>query len=164
MNPKKKSRRCRASVSIQALDLAISRFIHSHGPQSYGRVKRGFLGGVRCTKSMREEFLPRRSPSSILLLLYPRLSFRPLSGWQKTGRSVPAHDEFRFRRSCLLAVILSFRIFSPCLKNHIYSQKGGLTLRAVKLPSRFQVFRNRIRTFGTPWFLLFPSSNCKPAS
>ncbi len=29
MNPKKKSRRCRASVSIQALDLAISRFIHS---------------------------------------------------------------------------------------------------------------------------------------
>ena len=30
MNPKKKSRRCRASVSIQALDLAISRFIHSH--------------------------------------------------------------------------------------------------------------------------------------
>ena len=31
MNPKKKSRRCRASVSIQALDLAISRFIHSLG-------------------------------------------------------------------------------------------------------------------------------------
>ncbi len=29
MNPKKKSRRCRASVSIQALDLAISRFIYS---------------------------------------------------------------------------------------------------------------------------------------
>jgi hypothetical protein len=29
MNPKKKSLRCRASVSIQALDLAISRFIHS---------------------------------------------------------------------------------------------------------------------------------------
>jgi hypothetical protein len=29
MNPKKKSRRYRASVSIQALDLAISRFIHS---------------------------------------------------------------------------------------------------------------------------------------
>jgi hypothetical protein len=29
MNPKKKSRRCRALVSIQALDLAISRFIHS---------------------------------------------------------------------------------------------------------------------------------------
>jgi hypothetical protein len=29
MNPKKNSRRCRASVSIQALDLAISRFIHS---------------------------------------------------------------------------------------------------------------------------------------
>jgi hypothetical protein len=32
MNPKKKSRRCRASVSIQALDLAISRFIHSLVP------------------------------------------------------------------------------------------------------------------------------------
>jgi hypothetical protein len=31
MNPKKKLRRCRASVSIQALDLAISRFIHSLG-------------------------------------------------------------------------------------------------------------------------------------
>ena len=31
MNPKKKSRRYRASVSIQALDLAISRFIHSLG-------------------------------------------------------------------------------------------------------------------------------------
>ncbi len=31
MNPKKKSRRCRASVSIQALNLAISRFIHSLG-------------------------------------------------------------------------------------------------------------------------------------
>jgi hypothetical protein len=31
MNPKKKSRRCRASISIQALDLAISRFIHSLG-------------------------------------------------------------------------------------------------------------------------------------
>ncbi len=31
MNPKKKSRHCRASVSIQALDLAISRFIHSLG-------------------------------------------------------------------------------------------------------------------------------------
>ena len=29
MNPPKKLRRCRASVSIQALDLAISRFIHS---------------------------------------------------------------------------------------------------------------------------------------
>jgi hypothetical protein len=29
MNPKKNLRRCRASVSIQALDLAISRFIHS---------------------------------------------------------------------------------------------------------------------------------------
>ncbi len=29
MNPKKKSRRCRASASIQALDLAISRFIYS---------------------------------------------------------------------------------------------------------------------------------------
>jgi hypothetical protein len=29
MNPKKKSRRCRASVSIQALNLVISRFIHS---------------------------------------------------------------------------------------------------------------------------------------
>jgi hypothetical protein len=28
MNPKKKLRRCRASVSIQALYLAISRFIH----------------------------------------------------------------------------------------------------------------------------------------
>ncbi len=31
MNPKKKSRCYRASVSIQALDLAISRFIHSLG-------------------------------------------------------------------------------------------------------------------------------------
>ncbi len=31
MNPKKKSRRYRASVLIQALDLAISRFIHSLG-------------------------------------------------------------------------------------------------------------------------------------
>ncbi len=31
MNPKKKLRRCRASASIQALDLAISRFIHSLG-------------------------------------------------------------------------------------------------------------------------------------
>jgi hypothetical protein len=29
MNPKKKSRRYRASVSIQALDLAISRFTNS---------------------------------------------------------------------------------------------------------------------------------------
>jgi hypothetical protein len=29
MNPKKKSRRCRASVSIQALNLAISRFTNS---------------------------------------------------------------------------------------------------------------------------------------
>jgi hypothetical protein len=29
MKPKKNSRRCQASVSIQALDLAISRFIHS---------------------------------------------------------------------------------------------------------------------------------------
>ncbi len=29
MNPKKKSRRCRASVSIQALDLVISRFTNS---------------------------------------------------------------------------------------------------------------------------------------
>ncbi len=29
MNPKKNSRRCRASASIQALDLAISRFIYS---------------------------------------------------------------------------------------------------------------------------------------
>jgi hypothetical protein len=29
MNPKKKSRRCRASVSIHALDLAISRFTNS---------------------------------------------------------------------------------------------------------------------------------------
>jgi hypothetical protein len=29
MNPKKKSRRCRASASIQALDLAISCFIYS---------------------------------------------------------------------------------------------------------------------------------------
>jgi hypothetical protein len=39
MNPKKNSRRCRASVSIQALDLAISRFIHSlamHPPQGTG--------------------------------------------------------------------------------------------------------------------------------
>ncbi len=34
MNPKKKSRRCWASVSIQALDLAISRFIHSLAPNS----------------------------------------------------------------------------------------------------------------------------------
>ena len=32
MNPKKKLRRYRASVSIQALDLAISRFIHSLAP------------------------------------------------------------------------------------------------------------------------------------
>jgi hypothetical protein len=31
MNPKKKSRRYRASVSIQALDLAISRFTYSLG-------------------------------------------------------------------------------------------------------------------------------------
>jgi hypothetical protein len=31
MNPKKKSRRYRASVSIQALDLAISRFTNSLG-------------------------------------------------------------------------------------------------------------------------------------
>ncbi len=29
MNPQKKSRRCRASASIQALDLAISRFVYS---------------------------------------------------------------------------------------------------------------------------------------
>jgi hypothetical protein len=29
MNPQKKSGRCRASASIQALDLAISRFIYS---------------------------------------------------------------------------------------------------------------------------------------
>jgi hypothetical protein len=36
MNPKKKSRRCRASASIQALDLAISRFIHSLGWTSVG--------------------------------------------------------------------------------------------------------------------------------
>ena len=34
MNLKKKSRRCRASISIQALDLAISRFIHSLGYRS----------------------------------------------------------------------------------------------------------------------------------
>ena len=33
MNPKKKSRRYRASVSIQALDLAISRFTNSLGMQ-----------------------------------------------------------------------------------------------------------------------------------
>jgi hypothetical protein len=32
MNPKKKSRRYRVSVSIQALDLAISRFTHSLAP------------------------------------------------------------------------------------------------------------------------------------
>jgi hypothetical protein len=32
MNPKKKSRRYRASISIQALDLAISRFTHSLAP------------------------------------------------------------------------------------------------------------------------------------
>jgi hypothetical protein len=31
MNPKKKSRRYRVSVSIHALDLAISRFTHSLG-------------------------------------------------------------------------------------------------------------------------------------
>ncbi len=35
MKPKKKSRRCRASVSIQALDLAISRFIHSLGQEYF---------------------------------------------------------------------------------------------------------------------------------
>ena len=34
MNPKKKSRRYRASVSIQALDLAISRFTNSLAPAS----------------------------------------------------------------------------------------------------------------------------------
>ena len=36
MNPKKNLRRCRASVSIQALDLAISRFIHSLGEGEIG--------------------------------------------------------------------------------------------------------------------------------
>jgi hypothetical protein len=35
MNPKKKSRRYRVSVSIQTLDLAISRFTHSLGPILY---------------------------------------------------------------------------------------------------------------------------------
>jgi hypothetical protein len=40
MNPKKKSRRYRVSVSIQALDLAISRFTHSLG---LGKSKLQFL-------------------------------------------------------------------------------------------------------------------------
>jgi hypothetical protein len=41
MNPKKKSRRRRASVSIQALDLAISRFIHSPACEWERRGERG---------------------------------------------------------------------------------------------------------------------------
>jgi hypothetical protein len=37
MNPKKKSRRYRVSVSIHALDLAIYRFTHSLGVQSISK-------------------------------------------------------------------------------------------------------------------------------
>jgi hypothetical protein len=44
MNPKKKSRRYRASVSIQALDLAISRFTNSLGYGSWKHfIERGHL-------------------------------------------------------------------------------------------------------------------------
>ena len=48
MNPKKKSYRCRASASIQALDLAISRFIHSLGS---GYQITG-LSDIRLTKTL----------------------------------------------------------------------------------------------------------------
>ncbi len=41
MNPKKKLRHCRASVSIQALDLAISRFIHSLGSSTLDSLHTG---------------------------------------------------------------------------------------------------------------------------
>ncbi len=50
MNPKKKSRRCQALVSIQALDLAISRFIHS----------------LECKGLMRNQFLQK--PQKIRLI------------------------------------------------------------------------------------------------
>jgi hypothetical protein len=43
MNPKKKSRRCRASVSIQALDLAISRFIHSLALNWYHQYDKPYI-------------------------------------------------------------------------------------------------------------------------
>jgi hypothetical protein len=48
MNPKKMSRRCRASVSIQALDLAISRFIHSLGYSISIKVKILFFEVFSC--------------------------------------------------------------------------------------------------------------------
>jgi hypothetical protein len=51
MNPKKKSRRCRASVSIQALDLAISRFIHSFGPIVTGPISQGGMHYLRNASS-----------------------------------------------------------------------------------------------------------------
>jgi len=44
MNPKKKSRRYRVSVSIHALDLAISRFTHS---LDYAHCK-GFISNGAC--------------------------------------------------------------------------------------------------------------------
>jgi hypothetical protein len=58
MNPKKKSRRYRASVSIQALDLVISRF----------------------TNSLEYEYLinMRESPESESGTLIPRGPFHPL--------------------------------------------------------------------------------------
>jgi hypothetical protein len=47
MNPKKKSRRYRASVSIQALDLAISRFTNSLGYSTmYVTLKRHKIFGI----------------------------------------------------------------------------------------------------------------------
>jgi hypothetical protein len=56
MNPKKKSRRYRASVSIQALDLAISRFIHSLADNlcclagSGPGLRNRFLGSLKVDK------------------------------------------------------------------------------------------------------------------
>jgi hypothetical protein len=42
MNPKKKSRRYRVSVSIHALDLAIYRFTHSLGSNIVQGLREGF--------------------------------------------------------------------------------------------------------------------------
>jgi hypothetical protein len=97
---------------------------------------------------MREEFLPRRSPSSILLLLYPRLSFRPLSGWQKTRQSVPAHDEFRFRRTVTYLRSLEVSKSFPVSKEpHLFPKK------AHKLCARLS-FHHVFRCSGTVTILL----------
>ncbi len=61
MNPKKKLRRCWASVSIQALDLAISRFIHSLGP-NYTICPRRYCCQIRTTDRNNRPILHKFQP------------------------------------------------------------------------------------------------------